>query len=191
MKVATLSQRQRMIKGLDFFSSDPELIKDKQEAHEFYTEFNQSFRELYNAEKEVKKIFGRVGVGIKVVPPLYFSYGYQVFLGDNVHINVGVFLGDAGKIVIGERTLIGPYVQIYTTNHDSVVSKRGYIKPRDVEIGEDVWIGGGVIILPGVKIGRGSIIGAGSVVTKDIPENVVAYGAPAKVTRSVLDEKAA
>jgi acetyltransferase-like isoleucine patch superfamily enzyme len=51
----------------------------------------------------------------------------------------------------------------------------------DVVIGDDVWIGLGSVILPGIKIGAGSVIGANCVVTKDIPENSVAVGAPARV----------
>ena len=52
-----------------------------------------------------------------------------------------------------------------------------------VIIGDSVWIGGGAIILPGVTIGDNVVIGAGSVVTRDIPDNVVAYGNPCRVIR--------
>ena len=54
-----------------------------------------------------------------------------------------------------------------------------------VKIGNGCWIGGGVIILPGITIGDGTVIGAGSVVTKDIPDNVVAFGSPCKVYREI------
>lgn len=50
-------------------------------------------------------------------------------------------------------------------------------------IGNNVWIGGGAIIMPGVTIGDNVVIGAGSVVTKDIPDNSVAYGSPYRVVR--------
>ena len=55
-----------------------------------------------------------------------------------------------------------------------------------VTIGDDVWIGGGVIIMPGVTIGNNVVIGAGSVVTKDIPDNVIAFGNPCRVMRENL-----
>lgn len=58
------------------------------------------------------------------------------------------------------------------------------MKLRFIMIGNNVWIGGGVIIMPGVTIGDNVVIGAGSVVTKDIPDNVVAYGNPCRVMRS-------
>jgi len=56
---------------------------------------------------------------------------------------------------------------------------------RPVTIGNNVWLGAGAIVLPGVTIGDGSVIGAGSVVTKDVPSNVLAFGAPCRVIRSV------
>ena len=54
-----------------------------------------------------------------------------------------------------------------------------------VSVGDDCWIGGGSIVLPGVRIGNGVTIGAGSVVTKDIPDNVLAYGTPCRVVREL------
>ena len=86
-------------------------------------------------------------------------------------------------------------VQIYTAYHPTNARERfGEPKPdgtfefcetqtAPVVIGNNVWIGGGVIILPGVTIGDNVVIGAGSVVTKDIPDNVIAYGNPCKVMR--------
>ena len=56
-----------------------------------------------------------------------------------------------------------------------------------ITIGDNVWIGGNVMVLPGVTIGENSVIGAGSVVTRDIPANVVAFGAPCKVYREITD----
>lgn len=54
-----------------------------------------------------------------------------------------------------------------------------------IEIGENVWIGMNAIILKGVKIGKNSVIGANSVVTKDIPENSIVAGNPARIIRSI------
>ena len=51
---------------------------------------------------------------------------------------------------------------------------------KPVNIGDDVWIGGNVTILPGVNIGNNVIIAAGAVVTKDIPDNCVVGGVPAR-----------
>ena len=54
-----------------------------------------------------------------------------------------------------------------------------------IVIGENVWLGGGAIVLPGISIGSNSVVGAGAVVTRDLPENVVAVGNPARILRKV------
>ena len=54
-------------------------------------------------------------------------------------------------------------------------------------IGDNVWIGGNTTINPGVTIGSNVVIGSGSVVTRDIPDNVVAAGNPARVLREITD----
>jgi len=60
-------------------------------------------------------------------------------------------------------------------------SRREWAKA--VTIGDNVWIGGSVTILPGVTIGSGVTIGAGAVVTKDVPDNVVVAGNPARIIK--------
>jgi maltose O-acetyltransferase len=83
-------------------------------------------------------------------------------------------------IDIGDNVTFGPHVQVLA--HDaSMYNALGYTKIGRIRIGNNVFIGGGSIILPNVKIGDNSIIGAGSVVTRDIPENVVCAGNPAKI----------
>jgi acetyltransferase-like isoleucine patch superfamily enzyme len=91
-----------------------------------------------------------------------------------------------GVITIGKECIISQYVSIVASNHE--VKKGEIIKYQKwttlnnfVTIGDDVWIGANVVVLPGVTIGNGAIIGAGSIVTKDVPENSIAIGAPCKV----------
>ena len=71
---------------------------------------------------------------------------------------------DVCQVKIGDFTLFGPAVQIYTATHPmnaELRRKQEFAKP--IEIGSDVWVGGGAIICPGVKIGSKTVIGAGSV----------------------------
>ena len=102
---------------------------------------------------------------------------------------------DDNIIRIGDNALIAPNLQIYTAFQPTNAFDR-FGEPKEdgsfefcktqtapVIIGNNVWIGGGAIIMPGVTIGNSIVIGAGSVVTKDIPDNVIAYGNPSKVVR--------
>ena len=95
---------------------------------------------------------------------------------------------DVCEVVIGDYTLFGPAVQIYTPFHPLDAAQRRreeYGKP--VTIGSDVWVGGGALILPGVTIGARAVIGAGSVVTRDIPAGVFAAGNPCRVIRDLAE----
>jgi maltose O-acetyltransferase len=93
---------------------------------------------------------------------------------------------DVCSVKIGDYTLFGPSVQIYTAMHPMEAAlrrKQEFAKP--IEIGSDVWVGGAAVICPGVKISSRSVIGAGSVVTRDVPEGVFAAGNPCRVIREI------
>jgi sugar O-acyltransferase (sialic acid O-acetyltransferase NeuD family) len=89
------------------------------------------------------------------------------------HTTIGDFVSINRHVSIGHHTHIGDYCSI----------NPGTNIAGNVTIGEGTMIGMGTNILHQVKIGKNTIIGAGSVVTKDIPDNVVAYGSPCKVIR--------
>lgn len=100
-------------------------------------------------------------------------------IGKGVFINIDcVFLCKDETIEIGDFCLIGPGVHIYTSGH--TLDKKRDITKAPVKIGKGVWIGGGSIILPGVTIGDRASVGAGSVVTKNVPEDALVYGNPAR-----------
>jgi sugar O-acyltransferase (sialic acid O-acetyltransferase NeuD family) len=106
-------------------------------------------------------------------------------------IGIGALINS--KVSIAAHTTIGDFVSInrhVSIGHHTVISDYCSINPGtniagNVTIGEGTTIGMGTNILHQVKIGKNTIIGAGSVVTKDIPDNVVAYGSPCKVIRGV------
>jgi maltose O-acetyltransferase len=88
--------------------------------------------------------------------------------------------------MVGDHTLFGPAVQIFTASHPlDAELRRTQEFGKPVAIGSDVWVGGGAIILPGVSIGSRSVIGAGSVVTRDIPVGALAAGNPCRVIRQL------
>jgi sugar O-acyltransferase (sialic acid O-acetyltransferase NeuD family) len=89
------------------------------------------------------------------------------------HTTIGDFVSINRHVSIGHHTNVGDYCSI----------NPGVNIAGNVTIGEGTTIGVGANIIDGVKIGKNSIIGAGSVVTKDIPDNVIAYGNPCKIIR--------
>lgn len=115
----------------------------------------------------------------------------EIIIGDNVIINTDCHIGCINKIVIGNNVLMGGQIFISDHFHGDIDSSELNIPPfkrklrskGPVIIGENVWIGEKVTILPNVKIGNNVIIGANAVVTKDIPDNCVAAGVPAKITK--------
>ncbi len=146
----------------------------------------------------LKEQFGSVGTNVSVGDEFVCGFGNNIYIGNNVSINIRCMLIDCNKITIGNNVLIAPGVQINTSTHpvelmDRLNSDwqpgsgayfcRTYALPITIEDG--CWIGAGVIILPGVTIGKGSVIGAGSVVNKDIPANSLAVGNPCKVIRKI------
>src|ERR1700744_2836540 len=125
---------------------------------------------------------GYVGKDPVLRPPFFCDYGTNIHLGDGVFLNFNCVILDVVEVAIGDRTQIGPAVQIYAADHprDAETRSQGLEFGRPVRIGCDVWIGGGAIILPGVTIGDGAVIGAGSVVTRDVAEGTTAMGNPAR-----------
>lgn len=140
----------------------------------------QELRELFSQliGKELDENFG-------LFPPFTTDCGKNITLGKGVFINSGCRFQDQGGITIGDGALIGHNVVIATLNHDLNPQERHSLIPSPVKIGNNVWIGAGSTILPGVTIGDNSVIGAGSVVTKDIPENAVTVGSPARVIKTI------
>ena len=156
------------------------------EAMKIKSEINNSFHEPQELRELFSRLIGKeVDEGFGLFPPFTTDCGKNITVGKNVFINSGCRFQDQGGITIGDNALIGHNVVIATLNHDMNPEKRGSLIPSPVKIGNRVWIGAGAIILPGVTIGDNSVVGAGSVVTKDIPENTVAVGSPARVIRSI------
>ena len=144
----------------------------------------------YHTKEELARLMSEL-MGTEVdgsfgmFPPFYTDCGKNIHLGKNVFINAGCKFQDQGGIYIGDGALIGHNAVLATINHDENPEKRAGMYLLPIHIGRNVWLGANVTVLPGVTIGDGAIIAAGAVVTKDIPENVIAAGVPAKVIRQV------
>ena len=144
----------------------------------------------YNTPSELRRwmsllIHQELDEGFGLFPPFYTNCGKNIHLGKNVFINAGCHFQDQAGIYIGDGTFIGHNVILATLNHDMNPDSRGDMYPKPIHIGKKVWIGSGAIVLPGISIGDNSVIAAGSVVTKNVPENVVYGGNPAKFIKKI------
>ena len=159
-----------------------------QEAIKITMEINSSYHTPDELTALMEQLTGRkVGERFGLFPPFYTDCGKNIHIGSRVFINSGCKFQDQGGIYIGDGALIGHNTTLATLNHGMLPEERGDLIPRPIRIGKNVWIGSDCTILPGVTIGDNAVIGAGSVVTKDIPENMIAVGSPAKVIRSIYD----
>ena len=172
-------------------NNDEELIRLRHDAQALCGKLNAL---LMNQEEEKQEVLRQLlGYGpdhFDLVLPFFCDYGKNIHLGEGVFINTNSYLMDCADITIGSHTFIGPYCGIYTAAHPMRYKYRniGLEKAIPVSIGENCWLGANVSVMPGVKIGNGCVIAAGAVVTKDIPDNAVAAGVPAKIVRYIDQE---
>ncbi len=183
------TEKEKMLAGELYVALDPELDRERLRARKLMKQLNDSHaddRELHR--KLLVELLGRCGEGVWIEPPFRCDYGSNIFLGDRVLMNFNCVLLDVCKIEIGDDTLLAPNVQILTATHPldwRVRKNSGPELGKPIKIGSDCWLGGGVIVCPGVTIGDRCVIGAGSVVTKDIPDDNLAVGVPARVIRKL------
>ena len=191
-----MTEREKMLAGQLYDCGDTELLTQWHKAKDLVRDYNQSnSANAKEKERILCELLGGRGQIVCSSEPFDSDYGNNIYFGDNCEVNMNCTFLDDNKIIIGNNALIAPNVQIYTAFHPTNAHDR-FGNPKEdgtfefcktqtapVIIGDNVWIGGGAIIMPGVTIGNNVVIGAGSVVTKDIPDNTIAYGNPCRVRR--------
>lgn len=130
---------------------------------------------------ENKLLNNQMKDGTFFTPPMYIDCGNRLFLGKNVYANHNLTVMSVGTITIDDGVMMGPGVGLFTDNHEP--NNIRTISTKEIHIKKNAWLGARVNVAPGVTIGENAIIGTGAVVTKDIPDNAVAVGVPAKVIK--------
>jgi len=181
------TEKEKMIDGEFYLAGDVVLVKDRRKAKNLLHRLNViEYRITKKAREIIRELIPNAGANLYIEPPFFCDYGYNISCGDNVYFNVNCVVLDGAKVNIGSNVFFAPNVQIYTATHPLEAELRKTLENAlPISIGDDCWIGGNSIILPGINIGKGCVIGAGSVVTKDIPDNSLAVGNPAKVIRKL------
>ncbi len=184
-----MTEKEKMLSGQLYSAVDPELLQELNAVKNIIHRYN-ALPPSAAAERLaiLQHLLGGIGDDALIInQPFYCDYGKQIRLGKRFFANFNLTVLDEAPVTIGDDCFIGPNVSIYTACHstDPVErnSRREWAEP--VVIGNNVWIGGSVTILPGVTIGNNVTVGAGAVVTRDVPDNVVVAGNPAKVIRHI------
>ena len=144
----------------------------------------------YHSPDEVRALLERIwgqslDASVRMFPPFYTAFGKTTRVGKEVFINFCCTFLDQGGITIEDGVFIGPEAKILTEGHPEQPALRHTLQTEPVVIRRKAWIGAGAIILPGVTVGENAIVAAGAVVTKDVPNNAIVAGVPAKVLRNI------
>lgn len=139
---------------------------------------------------EIRALLGEITAtdideSVNVFTPLYINYGKHTKIGKNVFINFDCVFLDLGGITIDDNVLIAPKVSLLTEGHPIDPAQRQSLIPKPIHIKANAWIGAGATILQGVTIGKNAVVAAGAVVTKDVPDNAIVGGVPAKVIKTI------
>ena len=188
-----LSNREKSNISGELYNPDSEgLPEDRLKAAKLCHQISSCFDSVEKNDL-IQSLFGRSDQTTQLNGNFFCDYGYNIEVGKNFYMNTNGVILDCGKVIIGDYVMIGPNVTLCTAGHPIDAATRytyeEFAKP--IYIADKVWIGANVVVLPGVSIGFGAVVGAGSVVTKDVPENTVVVGNPARVVKENINTEQA
>lgn len=175
-----------MVAGELYDAGDPELVAERERARRLTGLYNATAPDDAAGRRDLlDELLAAAGTAAWIEPPFFCDYGWNITLGERAFLNFNCVVLDCAPVTIGDRSLLGPAVQLSAATHpvDPRARETGLELAAPIAIGRNVWIGSGAIVGPGVTIGDDSVIGAGSVVVRDVPPGVVAVGNPCRVIR--------
>lgn len=181
-----MSEKEKMVKGLLYNAGDSTLSSERLLCRGKLDEINST-----TIGENVQGIFNTLikSSDMKAFcqPPFYCDYGYNIHVGENFFTNFNSVFLDVCPITIGDNCMFGPDVKLYTATHpiDPTERNSGLELGKPITIGNNVWLGGSVSVLPGVTIGDNVVAATGTIIIKDVPNNVVVAGNPAKIIKQI------
>lgn len=177
----------RLLAGEAISANDPQIGRLREESYavkELLIRMNNSYNPT-EITRILSKIIDKEIQDVSIFTPIHINYGRHITIGKNVFINFNCTFLALGGITIEDDVLIGPNVSLITESHPLDPQQRQGLIVKPVHIRKNAWIGANATILAGVTVGENSVVAAGAVVSKDVPDNTIVGGIPAKVIKSI------
>lgn len=177
------TEKEKMLAGELYIAADPQLQAERNRARQLTMRLNMTDpADLDTYRAIMAELAPNADPTVFFQPPFFCDYGYNIYAGPGVFMNFNCVVLDVCAVHIGEGTMFGPAAQILTATHPLDAAERATLREsgKPISIGRDCWIGGGAIIQPGITIGDRCIVGSGAVVTKDVPDDTIVAGNPAR-----------
>lgn len=186
-----MTELEKLDAWLEYCYDDPKVEARKGQAVIRCREYNAIDDTDYEGQfAYLQKMLGSVGEKVCIGKTFNCDNGKNKHIGCNFTGNYNLTILDIMPVHIGDNVMIGPNTLISTVNHPHTpMGRRKHIGiGKPVTIGNDVWIDDNVTILPVVTIGNNVVVAAGAVVTKDIPDNSLVGGVPARLIRKLEND---
>ncbi|MEN5231619.1 DapH/DapD/GlmU-related protein [Sphingobacterium faecium] len=184
----TIDIFERLSIGETILPNDPEAYRMREEA--FITKKLLVQMNNTTEPEEIRQLLSQVtgseiDASVAVFTPLYINYGKHTKIGKNVFINFDCVFLDLGGITIEDNVQLAPKVSLLTEGHPTSIADRHSLIPKPILIKKNAWIGANATILQGVTIGENAVVAAGAVVSKDVPDNTIVGGIPARFIKDI------
>lgn len=188
MEVITKNIFGRLKAGETILPGDPEAYRMREASFntkKLLVQMNNSSNpdEIRNLLSQITET--EIDESVTVFTPLHINYGKHTKIGKNVFINFDCVFLDLGGITLEDNVLLAPKVSLLSEGHPISSENRHSLTVGHIHIKKNAWIGANATILQGVTIGENAIVAAGSVVSKDVPDNTIVGGIPAKFIKKI------
>ncbi len=171
--------------GKDYVGSD-DLYADVQRTMRLAAEMNTGYHTEAEVRDYMRQITGsEINETLRIFTPFHINYGKKTTFGRDCFVNFGCTFLALGGITIEDDVFIGPHCVLATEYHPENPESRHSLLTKPIVVKRNAWLGANVTVLAGVTIGENAIVAAGSVVTKDVPDNMVVAGSPARMIREI------